>query len=86
MGVDAGCLAKDADQPKSHDNLFHTVLGMMDVETRIYDRDLDAFAACTRPAGKEEQPVPPGYHAAQNGEPAASAGGSQEARWVPGLL
>ncbi len=31
MGVDAGCLAKDADQPKSHDNLFHTVLGMMDV-------------------------------------------------------
>jgi lipid A ethanolaminephosphotransferase len=85
MGVDAGCLAKDADQPKSHDNLFHTVLGMMDVETRIYDRDLDAFAACTRPLDKENRPVP-GYHAAQNGEPASSAGGSQEARWAPGLL
>lgn len=85
MGVDAGCLAKDADKPKSHDNLFHTVLGMMDVETRVYNRDLDAFAACTRPANKEHQPAP-GYHAAQNGEPESSAGGPQEARWAPGVL
>lgn len=47
MGVDTGCLAKDADQPKSHDNLFHTVLGMMDVQTSVYNRSLDAFAPCT---------------------------------------
>ena len=54
MGVDTSCLAKETDQPKSHDNLFHTVLGMMDVETKVYNRDLDAFANCTRqgPAGK----------------------------------
>lgn len=54
MGVDTACLAKETDQPKSHDNLFHTVLGMMDVETKVYNRDLDAFANCTRqgPAGK----------------------------------
>jgi len=53
MGVDTACLAKDTAQPKSHDNLFHTVLGMMNVETKVYKRDLDAFADCTRkpPAG-----------------------------------
>ncbi len=53
MGVDTRCLAKETDQPKSHDNLFHTVLGMMDVETKVYNRGLDAFANCTRqgPAG-----------------------------------
>ncbi len=52
MGVDTACLAKDTVQPKSHDNLFHTVLGMMNVETKVYKRDLDAFANCTRkPAG-----------------------------------
>ncbi|WP_428843140.1 phosphoethanolamine transferase [Sinorhizobium terangae] len=60
MGVDTGCLAKESDQPRSHDNLFHTVLGMMDVETKVYNRALDAFASCTRPdAGK----AAPGYHA-----------------------
>lgn len=54
MGVDTSCLAKETGQPKSHDNLFHTVLGMMDVQTQVYNRDLDAFANCTRqgPAGK----------------------------------
>lgn len=60
MGVDTGCLAKGSDQPRSHDNLFHTVLGMMDVETKVYNRALDAFASCTRPdTGK----AAPGFHA-----------------------
>ncbi|MEI2302107.1 phosphoethanolamine transferase [Ensifer sp. MJa1] len=47
MGVDPACLARDTSQPKSHDNLFHTVLGMMNVESKVYERDLDAFAKCT---------------------------------------
>ncbi|ASY66150.1 conserved putative membrane protein (plasmid) [Sinorhizobium sojae CCBAU 05684] len=59
MGVDVACLAKDAEKPKSHDNLFHTVLGMMDVRTSVYDRSLDAFAACTR-----KKAAAPGYRAA----------------------
>jgi lipid A ethanolaminephosphotransferase len=63
MGVDTACLAKDADKPMSHDNLFHTVLGMMDVRTSVYDRSLDAFAACTRSMVKEKNGAP-GYHAA----------------------
>ncbi|WP_027997701.1 phosphoethanolamine transferase [Sinorhizobium arboris] len=85
MGVDTGCLAKDVDQPKSHDNLFHTVLGMMDVETSVYNRDLDAFAACTRPASKENQPAP-GYRAAENAGSGPRAGGQSEARREPGVL
>lgn len=54
MGVDTACLARDTAKPKSHDNLFHTVLGMMNVETGVYKQDLDAFAACTgkRPTGE----------------------------------
>ncbi|ODR93134.1 phosphoethanolamine transferase [Sinorhizobium alkalisoli] len=63
MGVDIACLAKDANLPKSHDNLFHTVLGMMDVQTGVYDRSLDAFAACT-PSPDGERNGAPGYHAA----------------------
>lgn len=64
MGIDTGCLAKDADEPRSHDNLFHTVLGMMDVQTKVYNRNLDAFAVCTRPDVREK--TTPAYHAAQN--------------------
>ncbi|KLV04522.1 phosphoethanolamine transferase [Photobacterium ganghwense] len=37
-------LARKADL--SHDNLFHTVLGMMQVQTREYDAHLDIFAIC----------------------------------------
>lgn len=63
MGLDAACLSRDQDAPRSHDNLFHTVLGMMDVQTRVYNHSLDAFAACTRPA--ERKDGAPGYHAAE---------------------
>jgi lipid A ethanolaminephosphotransferase len=83
MGIDTGCLAKDADQPRSHDNLFHTVLGMMDVQTKVYNRDLDAFAACTRPDSRETTPA---YHAAQNLEPAAPAEEPPRLRLWPDLL
>ncbi|AFL49715.1 lipid A ethanolaminephosphotransferase [Sinorhizobium fredii] len=72
MGVDTACLLKDAASPKSHDNLFHTVLGMMDVQTGVYNRSLDAFAACTRPAGRKNEA--PGYHAAESSLRAAPDG------------
>ena len=32
--------------PQSHDNLFHTVLGMMRVETTVRDPSLDLMSAC----------------------------------------
>ncbi len=45
-GIDASCLAAKADAPHSHDNLFHSVLGLMQVETQVRDPGLDIFAAC----------------------------------------
>ncbi len=45
-GVSADCLRKQAAQPLSHDNLFHTVLGLMDVKTQALEAPLDAAAPC----------------------------------------
>ena len=45
-GLDAACLKTQAGKPHSHDNLFHSVLGAMNVKTALYQRDLDLFAGC----------------------------------------
>lgn len=45
-GIDQACLKATANEPRSHDNLFHTVLGLMNVATGVYDPALDALAAC----------------------------------------
>lgn len=47
-GIDLACLRRRAAQPASHDNLFHSVLGLMQVRTRAYDRHRDLFAGCDR--------------------------------------
>lgn len=44
--LDLNCIRAKREKSYSHDNLFHTVLGMMDVSTSVYDETLDAFAAC----------------------------------------
>jgi lipid A ethanolaminephosphotransferase len=50
-GVNEACLrAEAAKQPVSHDNLFHSLLGIFDVQTRAYERGLDLFAACREPS------------------------------------
>ncbi len=46
FGVRAGCLQQQADRSLSHDNFFHTVLGMLDVRTQVYDRAYDITADC----------------------------------------
>jgi lipid A ethanolaminephosphotransferase len=47
MGLDRSCLSKEAAAGgRSHDNFFHSILSMMNVETSVYDRKLDVFAAC----------------------------------------
>ncbi len=51
-GFDVTCMAKQADGEYSHDNLFHSVLGLMDVATTVYDPHLDVFAACRRQPDK----------------------------------
>ncbi|MES2259550.1 MAG: phosphoethanolamine--lipid A transferase [Pseudomonadota bacterium] len=45
--VDTRCLAARAGQPFSHDNIFHSVLGMLDVNTAVYNPALDLFNACS---------------------------------------
>ncbi|MBB3317554.1 lipid A ethanolaminephosphotransferase [Rhizobium sp. BK181] len=46
MELDTACLRKEATRPTSHDNLFHSVLGMMNVQTSVYQRELDVFSPC----------------------------------------
>ena len=47
-GLDMACLRGRLQQPLSHDNLFHTVLGLLDVQTSVYKTALDAYAPCRR--------------------------------------
>ena len=47
MNVDLGCIGKDSDViPISHDNLFPSVLTMMNVKTTLKDERLDIFKSC----------------------------------------
>lgn len=46
--IDTRCLAARSAQPLSHDNIFHSVLGMLDVSTAVYNPGLDLFRACSR--------------------------------------
>ena len=50
-GVDTACLGRTLDAPLTHDNLYHTVLGLMDVRSSTYKRALDAFAPCRTQRG-----------------------------------
>lgn len=44
--VSAVCLDAKADTPLSHDNLFHSVLGLLDVSTSVYREERDLFDGC----------------------------------------
>lgn len=45
--LDMDCLRRHAHQQEfSHDNIFHSVLGLMDVRTSEYQIQLDLFASC----------------------------------------
>jgi lipid A ethanolaminephosphotransferase len=46
MSLDTDCLRANADMPYSHDNLFHSMLGLMNIETAVYQAGLDVFAGC----------------------------------------
>ncbi|MGO4779028.1 phosphoethanolamine transferase, partial [Lysobacter sp. 2RAB21] len=49
-GVDMQCLRAESAKPASHDNLFHSILGLMQVQTNVYRKDMDLFAPCERAA------------------------------------
>ena len=50
-GIDSECLRRRAAQPASHDHLFHTLLGLLDVRTALYEPRWDFSATCRRDAG-----------------------------------
>jgi len=43
---DRSCLAARSSQQFSHDNVFHSTLGMLNVSTAVYNPKLDLFHAC----------------------------------------
>ena len=45
-GVHTACLRARAAAPLSHDHVFHSVLGLMDIQTAVHQRSLDLYAPC----------------------------------------
>ncbi len=52
-GVKAGCLRGRAAMPLSHDHLFHSVLGLMDVTTGVRQPALNLFSPCDAVSGPQ---------------------------------
>ncbi|ERY79037.1 TPA: phosphoethanolamine--lipid A transferase [Pseudomonas aeruginosa] len=49
FGLDSGCLRQRSNEELSQDNLFHSMLGLLEVRTGAYDPGLDLFAPCRAP-------------------------------------
>ena len=61
FSINQDCLRKNAGDAVSHDNLFHSLLGVLDVQTRAYNPALDLYAPC-RPAPLAEVSQPQTAH------------------------
>lgn len=48
LGLDQACMAKAAGDVVSHDNMFSTVLGLLDVTTKAISPELDLAGACRK--------------------------------------
>ena len=46
FSVDTHCLQQSREKPLSQDNLFHSMLGLLEVSSKVYNPDLDMFARC----------------------------------------
>ncbi|WP_245814845.1 phosphoethanolamine transferase [Litoreibacter ascidiaceicola] len=46
FSIDQDCLSEQMSDPLSHDNLYHSLLGMLDIKTTDYEAKLDLFASC----------------------------------------
>jgi len=44
--INRSCLRGRTEEDYSHDNIFHSLLGLMGVSTAVYDKKLDLFAGC----------------------------------------
>jgi len=52
--VDESCLRHKSQAELSHDNLFHSVLGLLDVRTQVYQSSLDIFYGCRGAAARHQ--------------------------------
>ncbi|MDR2961910.1 MAG: phosphoethanolamine--lipid A transferase [Stenotrophomonas sp.] len=58
-GLDLACLRENAlHRAHSHDNVFHSLLGLFSVSSAVYQRDLDVFAGCRAAATPPVAPSP----------------------------
>lgn len=57
FGIDPRTLAARASRPYSHDNLFHSVLGILDLRTRAYDPRLDFTGGPDRNLASDTPPA-----------------------------
>ena len=61
--VDTRCLRQKTGEALSHDNLFHSVLGLLDVQTAAYRSGMDVFDGCrggvTRSLVQSDNTTPP---------------------------
>lgn len=48
FGLDTACLKREAANPQTHDNLFHTTLGLLQVQASEYEPSLDITRTCRR--------------------------------------
>ncbi|HJR29763.1 MAG TPA: phosphoethanolamine--lipid A transferase [Pseudomonas sp.] len=46
FSVDTHCLQLSREKPLSQDNLFHSMLGLLEVNSQVYNPELDMFAGC----------------------------------------
>lgn len=46
FSLDVDCLRALATQPVTHDHFFHSVLGLLDIRTTVYDRTMDISQTC----------------------------------------
>ena len=46
QGIDTHCVSSKSQDNLSHDYIFSSMLRLMDVETGVYNQDLDIFSNC----------------------------------------
>jgi lipid A ethanolaminephosphotransferase len=61
-GVDMRCLEARAARPAEHDNLFHTVLGVLEVRAEPYRASLDLLDGCARRVSVRPARAAPSTH------------------------
>lgn len=48
LKINTACLQKEAKKKHSHDNIFHSILGLSGISTQEYIKELDIFAKCRK--------------------------------------